>query len=109
VAAQGRGGRCAQLCYKYRRSAHNHHPAARRRIQQPAGDREGAAGATGASVVDLQNSLGYTALMDAALYGHLSVLLLLLQYSVNPDLQSNKGSTAVMLAAGKGHEACVNA
>ena len=47
--------------------------------------------------------------MDAALYGHLSVLLLLLQYSVNPDLQSNKGSTAVMLAAGKGHEACVKA
>ena len=99
MAAQGRGGRCARLCYKYRRSAHNYHPAARRRIQQPAGDREGVAGATGASVVDLQNSLGYTALMDAALYGHLSIVLVLLQHSANPDLQDLEGGTALILAA----------
>ena len=41
----------------------------------------------GASV-DLQSSLGRTALMDAAYYGHLSILLVLLQHSANPDLQA---------------------
>ena len=45
----------------------------------------------GASV-DLQNSLGGTALMDAAFYGHLSILLVLLQHSANPDLQAIDGA-----------------
>ena len=40
----------------------------------------------GASV-DLQDSLGTTALMQAAAHGHPSILLLLLQHSTNPDLQ----------------------
>ena len=62
----------------------------------------------GASV-DLQNSLGSTALMDAAYHGHLSTLLVLLQHSASPDLQNMYGSTALMKAAGKGQEACVKA
>ena len=40
---------------------------------------------------------------------HLSLLLLLLQQSANLDLQSNKGGPALMLAAGGGQEACVQA
>ena len=40
----------------------------------------------GASV-DLQDSRGNTALMDAACYRHLPILLVLLQHSANPDLQ----------------------
>ena len=39
----------------------------------------------GASI-DLLNSLGLTALMGAAIYGNLSVVLVLLQHSANPDL-----------------------
>ena len=38
----------------------------------------------GASV-DLQTSLGHTELMAAAYYGHLSIVLVLLQHSDNPD------------------------
>ncbi len=56
----------------------------------------------GASV-DLQTSLGVTALMDAAYYNHLSIVLVLLQHSANPDLQNIDGATALMAAAGKGH------
>ena len=62
----------------------------------------------GASV-DLQNSLGYTALIDAACWGHLSVVLVLLKHSANPDLQDIDGVTALMEAAGDGHGACVKA
>ena len=62
----------------------------------------------GASV-DLQSSLGGTALMGAASFGHLSTLLLLLQHSANPDLQDKHGNTALMMAAGQGQEACVQA
>eukprot|EP00964_Phaeocystis_antarctica_P086588 scaffold54853_cov58-Phaeocystis_antarctica.AAC.6 len=47
--------------------------------------------------------------MGAALHGHLSTLLLLLQHSANPDLPHLEGHTALMLAAGKGQEACVQA
>ena len=47
--------------------------------------------------------------MDAANYGHLSIVLVLLQHSANPDLQSNKGGTALMQAADQGQEACVKA
>ena len=52
----------------------------------------------GASV-DLQSSLGVTALMPAAYNGHLSILLVLLQHSANPDLQADDGVTALMGAA----------
>ena len=62
----------------------------------------------GASV-DLQTSLGYTALMNAAGYDHLSIVLVLLQHSADPDLQSNMGGTALLLAALGGQEACVKA
>ena len=62
----------------------------------------------GASV-DLQSSLGDTALQYAALHGHLSTLLLLLQHSANPDLPNIQGHTALILAAGTGQEACVQA
>ena len=62
----------------------------------------------GASI-DLQNSLGGTALMDAAFYGYLSILLVMLQHSANPDLQDIDGITALMKAAYQGHEACVQA
>ena len=47
--------------------------------------------------------------MDAASCGHLSILLILLQHSANPDLQEVAGDTALMLAAYNGHEACVKA
>ena len=63
----------------------------------------------GASV-DLPGSLGLTGLMTAAIHGRLSILLVLLQHSANPDLQDNTyGVTALMLAAAQGHEACVQA
>ena len=64
----------------------------------------------GASV-DLQSSLGRTALMGAAFCGHLSIVLVLLQHSASPDLQSNRGRTALMSAAAEGqpHEPCVKA
>ena len=62
----------------------------------------------GASV-DLQSSLGRTALMSAAAQGHSSVLLLLLERLANPDLQDIDGHTALMEAAGNGQEACVQA
>ena len=62
--------------------------------------------------VDLPNSFGYTALMEAAGYGHASVVLLLLQHSANPNMQSRSGiyqggDTALMVAANQGHEECV--
>ena len=57
----------------------------------------------------MPTGLGYTALVAAAAHGHLSLLLLLLQQSANLDLQSNKGGPALMLAAGGGQEACVQA
>ena len=64
----------------------------------------------GASV-DLPNSLGFTALMHAAVYGHPSghpsILLVLLQHSANPDLQDIDGGTALMSAVDQGQEACV--
>ena len=62
----------------------------------------------GASI-DLQSSLGHTALMNAAGYGRLSVMLVLLQHSANPDLQDEDNQTALMVAAVGGHEACVQA
>jgi ankyrin repeat protein len=63
----------------------------------------------GASV-DLQASLRNTALMNAAFYGRLSTVLVLLQHSANPDLQNNiDGFTALMAVAHQGHEACVKA
>ena len=53
---------------------------------------------------------GETALMmDAAGDAHLSVLRLLLAHSANPDLQSNNGRTALMIAASQGREAYVKA
>ena len=63
----------------------------------------------GASV-DLPSSLGVTALMAAAYAGRLSILLILLQHSAELDLQQNDhGNTALMLAASRGHEGCVQA
>jgi len=48
--------------------------------------------------------------MDAACYGHLPILLVLLQHSANPDLQhTSYDDTALMSAALEGHEACVKA
>ena len=47
--------------------------------------------------------------MDAASYGHLSIVLVLLQHSANPDLQEVDGDTALRAAAFKGHEPCVKA
>ena len=62
----------------------------------------------GASV-DLPSSLGSTtALTVAAGEGHLPTLLVLLQHSANP-LKDVSGITALMRAAGSGHEACVQA
>ena len=60
--------------------------------------------------VDLRSSpVGGTALMDAAEYGHVSLLLLLLNHSANPDLQEFLGGTALMLAAEEGQVECVKA
>ena len=58
----------------------------------------------GASV-DLQDSLGIAALMDAVGHSQHSVLLVLLQHSANPDLQNVASTTALMAAAGLGHKA----
>jgi len=52
----------------------------------------------GASI-DLQTSLGVTALKNAAGYGNLSIVLVLLQRLANPDLQDIDGITALMKAA----------
>jgi len=62
----------------------------------------------GASV-DLQTSLGGSALMNAVYYGRLSMLSVLLQHSANLDLQDINGITALMSAAHQGNEACVKA
>ena len=67
----------------------------------------------GASV-ELQTSLGCTALMDAACGGHLSIVLVLLQHSASIDLQDIDGVTALMRAADQRqqqglHAACVKA
>jgi hypothetical protein len=70
----------------------------------------------GASI-DLPNSFGGTALTSAAYYGNLSIVLVLLQHSTNPDLQNGlqngtadlQNGTALMAAAHQGHEACVKA
>eukprot|EP00964_Phaeocystis_antarctica_P027761 scaffold15656_cov69-Phaeocystis_antarctica.AAC.1 len=62
----------------------------------------------GASV-DLPSSTGFTALIEAAIHGHTSIVLVLLQHSANPDLQDVYGATALMMAAQQGHEACVQA
>ena len=64
----------------------------------------------GASV-DLQSSLGGTALMGAAYHGYLSIVLVLLQHTANPDLQDTEGASgsALTLAAEGGQEACVKA
>jgi ankyrin repeat protein len=59
--------------------------------------------------VNLQTSLGNTALTDAAFNGHRSIVLLLLQHSADPDLQNIDGETVLMSAALQGHEACVKA
>ena len=49
-------------------------------------------------------------LMEAAsYYGSLSILLVLLQHSADPDLQNSHGFNALMMAAEAGHEACVQA
>ena len=48
-------------------------------------------------------------LMEAASYGSLSILLVLLQHSADPDLQNSHGFNALMMAAEAGHEACVQA
>ena len=62
----------------------------------------------GASV-NLQNSLGWTALMDAAGRGHLSVLFVLLQHSASIDLQDIDSVTALMRAADQRQQPCVKA
>ena len=83
MAAQGRAGRRFLLCYNSRRSAHSHNPAAdRRSLRPPGADGEGVL-KQGASV-NLQNSLGINALTEAARYGHLSIMYVLLQHSASP-------------------------
>ena len=62
----------------------------------------------GASV-NLQTSLGGTALMGAAYSGHLPIVLVLLQHEASPDLQSNNGYTALVHAVTEGRETCVKA
>ena len=62
----------------------------------------------GASV-DLQTSLGCTALMDAASGGHPSIVLVLLQHSASIELLDIDGVAALMQAANRGREACVKA
>ena len=103
MAAQGRAGRRARLYYNKWRSGLNHNPAARRHSRRPPGAGEELL-KRGASV-DLPSSFGITTLMDAASYDCLSILLVLLQHSANPDLQDIDGVTALMKAADQGHVA----
>ena len=74
------------------------------------------------AITEVSNSAGRQPLMLAACLGHTAILLLLLQHSADPDLQSadrqaacngveqrynGNGFTALMHAASHGHEACV--
>ena len=52
--------------------------------------------------VDLRNDYGATALIDAAIYGHLHFVQLLLQAGAQKDLCDNFHCTALMLAALQG-------
>ena len=53
--------------------------------------------------VDLQNSLGGTALMSAAAGGHPGIVRRLLQAGAQTGLRDVKGWTALAIAEGKGH------
>jgi len=61
------------------------------------------------AAIDLQSSLGLTALMAAACAGHLSIVLVLLQHLADTNLQDIHGQTALMWAVGLGQELCVRA
>ena len=91
----GLDGRATTVALLHAAAAHDHLEMVRELLKR------------GASV-DLRDSLGGTALMTAAYYGHLSIVLLL-QHSANPDLQSSDNRNALMMAAQQGHEACVQA
>ena len=54
-------------------------------------------------------SVPSSGIMSAAFNSYPSIVLLLLQHSANPDLHSASGVTALMLAADKGHKACMQA
>ena len=49
--------------------------------------------------LDLQNKMGWSALMYSAENGHIDVLCMLLKRGANPDLVTPKNITALMIAA----------
>ena len=59
------------------------------------------------AAINMQDSDGDTALMDAA-YGHERVVELLLQRGAEINLQNRKGFTALIVAAGQGRERVVD-
>ena len=61
----------------------------------------------GASVDLPNNFLESTALMAAAIRGHLPTMRLLLQHSADPDVRNVFGHTALMSSSAAGQEACV--
>ena len=58
---------------------------------------------------NLQNEMGFSALIIASQYGHADIVNLLLDKNVKVDLQNKGGATALTIAAKNGHEAVVNA
>ncbi|MEK7301779.1 MAG: ankyrin repeat domain-containing protein, partial [Pseudomonadota bacterium] len=58
---------------------------------------------------DLQNEMGFSALIIASQYGHADIVNLLLEKNANVDLQNTGGATALIVAAKNGHDDVVNA
>jgi len=59
--------------------------------------------------LDVQNNLGLTALMSAALHGYSKMVSWLLEAGASPNLQNSNGWTALMYAAEGGHIDTVSA
>lgn len=57
----------------------------------------------GPRYIDLQNRYGWTALMQAACYGHSSAVLLLLQRGAELELKNSWKVSALVLASQGGH------
>jgi ankyrin repeat protein len=61
-----------------------------------------------AQFIDVQDKeVGWSALMNACYNGHLSIVLQLLYYEANMELQDLKGYTAIMLACNQGYDKIV--
>ena len=69
---------------------------------------ESGSGGRGPRYIDRQNSYGWTALMQAASYGHTGSVLYLLQQGADTKLVNAWGVSALVLASQGGHFGVVN-